>query len=142
MISDAEVRTLLAREPKFDDMICSLRAISKQPKRMLHETKEVVALARKFNGEVVIPFAAELDRRVQQNPDYLPREFIEIANRWGLYTMWIPKIFGGRGYNLPDCICVYGHVQSDRCSLPGRRHAYCNLEYKDHQKCIQGCVGW
>ncbi|MGD8521698.1 MAG: acyl-CoA dehydrogenase, partial [Desulfobacterales bacterium] len=85
MISDATVRTLLAREPKFDDMICSLRAISKQPKRMLHETKEVVALARKFNEEVVIPFAAELDRKVQQDPDYLPREFIEIANRWGLY---------------------------------------------------------
>lgn len=102
MISDATVRTLLAREPKFDDMICSLRAISKQPKRMLHETKEVVALARKFNEEVVIPFAAELDRKVQQDPDYLPREFIEIANRWGLYTMWIPKIFGGRGYNLPS----------------------------------------
>jgi acyl-CoA dehydrogenase len=83
-------------------MICSLRAISKQPKKIWEETKKVVSLARKFNDEVVRPYAAELERKVQEEPDFLPHEFIGEANRWGLYTLWIPRIFGGKGYNLPS----------------------------------------
>ena len=102
MLTISDVKSLCAREPRFDDMICSLRAISRQPKKMRKETEEVVALARKFNDEVVRPYAAELDRKVQEDPDFLPLEFIETANRWGLYTLWIPRIFGGKGYNLPS----------------------------------------
>jgi len=103
MLTISDVKSLCAQEPNFDDMICSLRAISKQPKKMLKETQEVVALARKFNYEVVRPNAARLDRKVQEDPAYLPHEFIEEANRRGLYTLWIPRIFGGKGYNLPSC---------------------------------------
>jgi len=65
-------------------MICSLRAISKQPKKIWKETKEVVALPRKFNDEVVRPYTTKLDRKVQEDPEFLPHEFIEEANRWGL----------------------------------------------------------
>jgi alkylation response protein AidB-like acyl-CoA dehydrogenase len=102
MLTIPDVKSLCAMEPHFDDMICSLRAISRQPKKMWRETQEVVALARKFNLEVVRPYAAELDRKVQEDPNFLPIEFIEEANRWGLYTLWIPRIFGGKGYNLPS----------------------------------------
>jgi acyl-CoA dehydrogenase len=102
MLTMNDVKILCEREPKFDDMICSLRAISKQPKKIWEETKKVVSLARKFNDEVVRPYAAELDRKVQEDPDFLPHEFIGEANRWGLYTLWIPRIFGGKGYNLPS----------------------------------------
>ena len=102
MLTNSDVKSLCAREPNFDDMICSLKAVSKQPKKMFKETKEVVALARKFNDEIVRPQAAALDRKVQQDPDYLPYDFIEEANRWGFYKMWIPRIFGGKGYNLPS----------------------------------------
>lgn len=102
MLTISDVKNLCEREPSFDDMICSLRAISKQPKTIFKETKEVVALARKFNDEVVRPYAAKLDRKVQEDPEFLPHEFIEEANRWGLYTLWIPRIFGGKGYNLPS----------------------------------------
>ncbi|RLC17208.1 MAG: acyl-CoA dehydrogenase [Deltaproteobacteria bacterium] len=102
MLTSSEIKKLCEREPKFDDMICSLRAISKQPKKIYSETKEVVALARKFNNEVVRPYVTELDRRVQEDPDFLPHEFVKEANRWGLYTLWMPRIFGGKGYNLPS----------------------------------------
>ena len=102
MLTTSDVKSLCAMEPHFDDMICSLRAISRQPKKMFKETKEVVALARKFNLEVVRPYAAELDRKAEEDPNFLPIEFIDKANRWGLYTLWIPKIFGGKGYNLPS----------------------------------------
>ncbi|MEN8244033.1 MAG: acyl-CoA dehydrogenase family protein [Thermodesulfobacteriota bacterium] len=106
MLKTSDVKAYCAREPQFEDIICSLRAVSKQPKGMLKETREVIALARKFNDQIVRPYAAELDRRVQEDPDYLPHEFVEEANRWGLYSLWIPRIFGGKGYSLPS-ICHF-----------------------------------
>jgi acyl-CoA dehydrogenase len=102
MLTRGEIDKLLEREPKLADMICSLKAISKQPKAMSRETEEIIALARRFNDQVVRPYAAKLDWKVQAEPDFLPHEFVAEANRWGLYTLWIPKIFGGRGYNLPS----------------------------------------
>jgi len=102
MLTNAEIKKYLAHEPKLADMISSLKAISKQPKAMARETEEVVALARRFNDQVVRPYVADLDRHVQADPDFLPHKFVNEANRWRLYTLWIPKIFGGRGYNLPS----------------------------------------
>ena len=81
MLTNSDVKRLCAREPNFDDMICSLRAVSKQPKKMWKETQEVVALARKFNDEIVRPQAAALDRKVQEDPGFLPLEFIETARQ-------------------------------------------------------------
>ena len=65
MLTAPDIKILCAREPNFDDMVCSPRAITKQPKKMWKETKEVVALARKFNDAVVRPYAAQLDRQVR-----------------------------------------------------------------------------
>ena len=100
MFSKSSIKYYLEQEPKFDDIMCSLEATARQPKAMIKEAKEVIALARQFNDEVVRPNALQLDRKVQENPDYLPRDIVEKANEWGLYTMWIPRIFGGRGYSL------------------------------------------
>jgi alkylation response protein AidB-like acyl-CoA dehydrogenase len=102
MLTRSEIKQYIERDPKFADMICSLAAISKQPKAMTRETEAIVALARRFNDQVVRPYVAKLDRKMQADPDFLPHEFIAEANRWGLYTLWIPKIFGGQGYNLPS----------------------------------------
>ena len=38
MLTISDVKNLCEREPNFDDMVCSLRAISKQPKKMWKET--------------------------------------------------------------------------------------------------------
>ena len=38
MLTMSDVKHLCEREPNLDDMICSLRAISKQPKKMWMET--------------------------------------------------------------------------------------------------------
>ncbi len=103
MISRSEVNTFLENEPKFDDIMCSLYATAKQPKGILKEAKKVVAIARKFNCEVVRPTTLSLDLKTYEDPEYLPWEFVKAANEWGLYTLFIPKIFGGKGYNL-SCI--------------------------------------
>ena len=99
MISRKEIKAYINMTPKFDDMISSLQSAPKLPKAMVKETKKVVAIARKFNREVVMPYALELDLKMHENPNLLPWDFVEKANEWGFYTMWIPKMFGGKGYN-------------------------------------------
>ncbi|MFY9397989.1 MAG: acyl-CoA dehydrogenase family protein [Desulfomonilia bacterium] len=98
MVSRREMKSLLEREPRFDDMMVNLLSVPKLPKAVVRETREAVALARKFNDEVVRPYALELDRKMQEDPGYLPWEFVKTANDWGFYSMWIPKMFGGKGY--------------------------------------------
>ena len=100
MISAAEVERLINRAPAFDDIMSSLQIGPKMPQGVIEETKEVVAIARKFNDEVVRPYALELDEKIHRDPEFLPWDFVKKANEWGFYTMWIPRIFGGRGYNL------------------------------------------
>ncbi len=100
MISKNEVERLVQQQPAFDDIMCGLQTGPKMPEDVIDESKEVVALARKFNNEVVRPYALELDEKIHQDPDYLPWDFVKKANDWGFYTMWVPKLFGGQGYNM------------------------------------------
>ncbi|MBU1169943.1 MAG: acyl-CoA/acyl-ACP dehydrogenase [Proteobacteria bacterium] len=102
MISRSEIKSYLSKEPLFDDMTCSLKATTRQPAAMIKETRKIIELARRFNKEVIEPYALELDRTMQKDPDYLPWEFVKKANEWGFFTLWIPKIFGGHGYNIPS----------------------------------------
>jgi len=94
-------KALLEREPRFDDMAVSLLAMPRLPKAMVKETKQAIELARRFNDAVVRPYALELDRKKHEDPDFLPWEFVEEANRWGLYTLFMPTLFGGQGVNFP-----------------------------------------
>ena len=100
MISKSECEALLNREPMFDDIMMSIRAIARQPKGINNELKEVIAIARKFSNEVVKPGNLTLDRKMHEIPDYLPWDYVHEANKRGFYTMFIPKMFGGRGYSL------------------------------------------
>ena len=92
---------LLEREPRFEDITCSLGSVPKLPRAVIKETRDVVAIARDFNDRIVKPRALELDRRKREEPDYLPWDFVEEANRRGFYSMFIPKLFGGHGINMP-----------------------------------------
>ncbi|MGB9736642.1 MAG: acyl-CoA dehydrogenase family protein [bacterium] len=112
MISKIEQEALLNNEPTFENSFCSIQALPGMPKGMLKETKQAVALARKFKEEVVKPMALELDRKTHENSDYLPWDLIQKANEWGFYTMFIPKIFGGRGINMPAASYVIEEISS------------------------------
>jgi len=114
MIARQELNRFLEMEPKFDDIMCSLRATVKQPKGILKEAKEVVALMRKFNQEVIEPYALDIDRKVQEDPNHIPIEIVEKANEWGFFTMWIPKIFGGKGYSFAT-LCNFAEEVGTAC---------------------------
>ena len=89
------------KDPKPDVTMCSLISGKKLPRAMIRETKKAIALARRFNEEVVEPRALELDLKKMEDPDYLPWDLVEEANRRGFFTLFEPKIFGGQGINLP-----------------------------------------
>lgn len=114
MISRSQVKHYANQYPHFEDMTCSLPSAPKMPALMVRETRKVVALARKFNEEVIRPYALELDRKLHEDPDFLPWDFVEKANEWGFYTMWIPKIFGGKGYSMPT-MCYFIEEVSSAC---------------------------
>jgi acyl-CoA dehydrogenase len=102
MLSKSEVISRLSNFPKFEDSYIGLPYAPRMPKLMVKETREVLAIARKFSEEVAKPLALELDRKTHEDPDYMPWELVETANKWGFYTMWIPRMFGGKGYNMPS----------------------------------------
>ncbi|MBN2026007.1 MAG: acyl-CoA/acyl-ACP dehydrogenase [Actinobacteria bacterium] len=106
MFEGVKTSTLLDRDPRLEDVMCSLDTVGKMPKAISGEIREAVALARRFNDTVARPYALELDRKMQEDPTYLPWDLIKEANRWGFYTGWIPKIFGGKGWNLGSMIPV------------------------------------
>ena len=101
MISCSEMKTLMKRFPCFENSFIGLEYAPKLPRAMVRETRELVAYARKFNEKVVRPNALVLDRLTHENPGYLPYDLMKTIADWGLYTMWVPKIFGGKGKNLP-----------------------------------------
>ena len=92
---------VLEREPMPKDIMCGLDSSPGLPRAMRKETRQVIAHARRFNDLVANPRALELDRRKHEEPDYLPWDIVKEANNWGFYTMFIPKLFGGQGYNMP-----------------------------------------
>lgn len=112
MGSNGGAASLLDREPKLDDFTNSLLSTTRLPKAIIKETRDAVELTRRFNDSVVRPYALELDRKKHEDPDFLPWEFVEEANRWGFYTMFIPKIFGGKGVNMPALAYVLEEMGS------------------------------
>jgi alkylation response protein AidB-like acyl-CoA dehydrogenase len=112
MIKPKENKSLLEREPRFEDSFCSMQAIPVIPKIQLKETRTLVSHVRRFNDEVVRPMALKTDLKSFQDPDYLPWDLVQKANEWGFYTMFIPKLFGGQGWSLPSHAYVIEEMSS------------------------------
>ncbi len=97
--------------PELDDVMARLAATFDEPVGVIREYREVMALARAFNDEVVRPYASALSR----DATLFPVEFVEAANRWGLYSLWIPRIFGGRGYPF-FTVCLFLEELASACA--------------------------
>ena len=100
--------------PEFDDITSAFRATASQPSGIVKEAREVVEIARAFTEEVIRPSVGLLDAAVTDDPQYLPWDFVKKANEWGLYSMFMPKIFGGRGYNF-SCINFFIEELGSAC---------------------------
>jgi acyl-CoA dehydrogenase len=101
-LTKMEKTKYLSQDPKITDVINSLVTHDKLPKSkaIYKQIDTVVALARKFNEEVVKPVYKQIDLDVSKDHEYLCWDFIKKANEWGFYTLFIPRMFGGTGMNL------------------------------------------
>ncbi|MFT3859603.1 MAG: acyl-CoA dehydrogenase family protein [Aquabacterium sp.] len=82
------------------DWSSALAAVSDLPSAVRQDVVDALDLARRFNAEVVRPMALHIDRRAAEDPAYIPRELIQLASDWGLFTVWLPSLFGGKGWNF------------------------------------------
>lgn len=96
----------------FTDILNSLDAQHRLPARIKEDFREAIELARRFNDEVVRPIALETDRKVMEDNDYLPRDFLHKTNEWGLLTLWIPKMYGGEGMSMLSLYAFIEEVSS------------------------------
>ena len=111
--SKEQINELLEEYPCFDDSFVSLQCGPTLAKGMVDETREVVALARKFNAQVVKPQALAMDRLLHKDPEYLAWDFVKTANDWGFYTLWLPKALGGHGYNMASLSYFMEEIASE-----------------------------
>jgi len=82
------------------DWSAGLAAVSDLPATVRQDVADALELARRFNAAVVRPQALHIDRMALDHPGFVPHELIRRANEWGLFTLWLPSLFGGKGWNF------------------------------------------
>jgi alkylation response protein AidB-like acyl-CoA dehydrogenase len=88
------------QERKIYDTISSIDAVQKLPRGLHRDIKKATALARRFCDEVIRPRYKDVDLKVTEDNDYIPEDVIMEACKRELFSLWIPKMFGGRGMHF------------------------------------------
>lgn len=99
-ISRKERADLLSRGPKIWEAYNGLECQHRIARGVHRDVKTAIAIARKFNTEVLRPIYLDMDLQCMKDHEYLPWDFVKKAGDWGLYTLFIPKLFGGKGLNF------------------------------------------
>lgn len=94
------------------DWSAALAAVSDLPSSVRQDVVDALELAQRFNAEVVRPMALQLDRQSLDDPDFIPHELVRIAGEWGLFTLWLPSLFGGKGWNFLSLYAFLEEVAS------------------------------
>jgi acyl-CoA dehydrogenase len=98
--------------PRIFDRVNSLDAIHKLPRSLYSDMYKAAELARRFCDEVVKPYYKSVDLKVTEDNDFIPDDFIKEACRRGIFTRWIPKMFGGKGMHLLSLYVFIEEVSS------------------------------
>ncbi len=111
-VNKKEKKKYLSQDPRIGDVMNSLVAQYKLPKSTYGDFEKAVALARKFNDEVVRPAYKEVELSIFKDNEYLERDILKKANEWGLLTLWVPKIFGGGNMSLLSMYAFFEEIAS------------------------------
>ena len=99
------------------DWSVGLAAVRDQPRHLPRDIARSIELAQRFNRQVVKPLALKLDAHMQDDPKHLAWDFIEEANRWGLYTRWLPKMMGGHGWSILSMFAFIEEISTECVGL-------------------------
>ncbi len=118
-IGRRERAALLEQGPTIREVFNGLECQHRLPAGAHREVAEAIAIARKFTREVIRPIALDTDLRCMRDHNYLPLEFVKKAAEWGLFTLFIPKIFGGKGMSF---LAVYPFMEEISAGCAGLGH--------------------
>jgi acyl-CoA dehydrogenase len=104
------------------DWSASVAGIGDLPRATCKDMAAAIDLARRFNEQVVRPRVLALDAAISDDPDLLAHEFLAEANKWGLFSKWLPSMFGGEGWNL---LSLYAFVEEVSAECVGLANAVC-----------------
>lgn len=99
-------------DKRIFDAIGSIDALHKLPRGLYRDINKATALARRFCEEVVKLHYRDLDLKVTEDNDYVPVDFIKEACRRGMFSLWIPKLFGGGGMHFLSLYLVIEEISS------------------------------
>ncbi len=98
--SRKERARLLNDGPKIQEAYNSLECQHRLPKSAHKDVETAIAIARKFNNEVLRPMYLERELKHMEDHSFLSWDILKIAGDWRLYSLFIPKLFGGQGLNF------------------------------------------
>ena len=118
-ISKKDRLRYLAQSPTLREAYNSLECQHRLPKNVHKDIEKAIAIARKFNEEVLRPIYLDMDIKCMKDHDFLAWDFVKKAGEWGFYSLFLPKLFGGKGLNF---LGMYPFIEEISSVCPGLGH--------------------
>jgi acyl-CoA dehydrogenase len=110
---------LLSQGPRIEDFYNSLQCQYRTPSDTHKDVETAVAIARKFNNDVLRPIYLERDLKHMQDHDYLSWDVVHAAAKYRLFSLFIPKLFGGGNLNY---LALYPFIEEIASVCSGLGH--------------------
>lgn len=99
-MSRAEKNALLAQGPRMEEVYNSIEIHHRIAKGVHKDIEKAIAIARKFNNEVLRPMYLDRDLKHMEDHDFLSTDIIKKAGEWRFFTLFVPKLFGGQNIHF------------------------------------------
>ena len=90
-IGKKEKMSLLEQGPKIWEAYNSLECQHRLANNIHKDVKTAIAIARKFNNEVLRPIYLDMDLKCMEDHDYMAWDFVRKAGDWGFFSLFVPK---------------------------------------------------
>ena len=94
-MSAREKKLLLSQGPRMEEVYNGLEVHHRMAQDLHKDVELAIAIARKFNNEVLRPVYLERDLKHMEDHDFLSWDIIKKAGEWRLFSLFVPRLFGG-----------------------------------------------
>lgn len=94
-MSAREKALLLSQGPRMEEAYNSLEIHHRMAAGLHRDVEKAIAIARKFNNEVLRPVYLERELAHMADHNFLSLDIVKTAGQWRLFTLFVPKLFGG-----------------------------------------------
>lgn len=86
----------------------------KLPRGVFHEFAQVRDLCKKFQDEFLTSHLKESEFFLESHPTELDQKVLLELNRRGFFSLWLPKLIGGRGFH-PLSMNIFNEIIGGQC---------------------------